>query len=441
MLTPKKLGQKIKEIRKKLGYSQDFIAGELGINRQAVISFESGKRKIDSFELFKIAKFFNVSVGELLEEKEPQPQKFQQAIIHLRNKEKISEQGKKSLDEFQRICGDFNIEKDKVEFGMFEKNKKKLESKKVNFKNLEGKDGMVADGEIDAKYFDNLPEGKIKFDDNFLANLSEEDFDRAFENIIKENLNGFAFKRSIDTFLQALFPWFKKYLGIDPRKNNGAIFVQNIVFNNSKIFGQVFNDATLKYKPVKNKEIEKKIKEIEEWNEKWEIAENRSYNPDVYKKYDYKLNFYNPCFLNFDSAIEKELVEYLEENKNKILWWWQNGNEHMALNFGIKYNTKSTFQPDFLVMFKDGRLGIYDTKGKGFQEEDTKQKAEALQKYIKEENKRRKKKFLTGGIIIKEKNKFFINSDAVYEKFGLTVAGAGQSGGKKKQSGWRFFEI
>ena len=109
MLTPKKLGKKIKEIRKKLGYSQDFIAGELGINRQAVISFESGIRKIDSFELFKIAKFFNVSVGGLLEEKEPQPQKFQQAIIHLRNKEKISEQGKKSLDEFQRICGDFNF--------------------------------------------------------------------------------------------------------------------------------------------------------------------------------------------------------------------------------------------------------------------------------------------------------------------------------------------
>ena len=109
MLTPKKLGQKIKEIRKKLGYSQDFIAGELGINRQAVISFESGKRKIDSFELFKIAKFFNVNVGELLEEKEPQPRKFQQAIIHLRNKKKISEEGKKSLDEFQRICGDFNF--------------------------------------------------------------------------------------------------------------------------------------------------------------------------------------------------------------------------------------------------------------------------------------------------------------------------------------------
>ena len=347
---------------------------------------------------------------------------------------------------FEEVCCDyFGMEKDKVEFGIFEKNKKKLENKKVKFKNLEGKDGMVADGEIDAKYFDNLPEEKIKFDNNFLAKLSENDFEHAFENIIKKNLNGFAFKRSIGTFQQALFPWFKKYLGIDPRKNNGAIFVQNIIFNNSKIFGQVFNDATLKYKPVKNKEIEKKIKEIEEWNEDWEISENRNYNPDIYKKYDYKLNFYEPCCLNFDSDIEEKFVEFLEKNKDKILWWWQNGNEHMALNFGIKYNTKSTFQPDFIVMFKNGEIGIYDTKASGFQESDNKLKADALQKYIKEENKRKKKNLLMGGIVIKESGHFRINSDEKYEPFKtankVKEKSAKYGSSAEIQKGWKYLEF
>ena len=65
----------------------------------------------------------------------------------------------------------------------------------------------------------------------------------------------------------------------------------------------------------------------------------------------------------------------------------------MALNFGIKYNDGSTFQPDFLVMFKDGTLGIYDTKASGQREDENKVKAEALQKYIKEKTKERKKKF------------------------------------------------
>ena len=319
---------------------------------------------------------------------------------------------------FEEVCCDyFGIEKDKIKFGMFEKNKKKLENKKVKFKNLEGKDEMIADGEIDTKYFDTLPEEKIKFDNNFLASLSDEDFNLAFENIIKENLNGFVFKRSIETFQQALFPWFKKYLGIDPRKNNGAIFVKNIVFNNSKIFRQVFNDATLKYKPVKNEEIKKKIEKIEEWNENWKIAENRNY-PDSYKKYSYKLNFYEPCYLSTDSGIEKEFIEYLDESEDKILWWWQNGNEHMSLNFGIKCDEKGkTFQPDFLVKFKDGKIGIYDTKASGFQEDDNKIKAEALQKYIKEENKRKKKDLLVGGIVIKEGEHFRINSDEKYKPF------------------------
>ena len=86
---------------------------------------------------------------------------------------------------------------------------------------------------------------------------------------------------------------------------------------------------------------------------------------------------------------DKEFIEYLDKNKDKILWWWQNGNEHMALNFGIKCNKKGeTFQPDFLVKFKNGKIGIYDTKASGFQEDDYKIKAEALQKYIKEENRR-----------------------------------------------------
>ena len=160
----------------------------------------------------------------------------------------------------------------------------------------------------------------------------------------------------------------------------------------------------------------------------------------------YKLNFYEPCCLNLDSNPEKEFVEYLEKSKDKILWWWQNGDEHMALNFGIKCDEKGkTFQPDFLVMFKNGKIGIYDTKASGFQEDDNKIKAEALQEYIKEENKKKKKNLLIGGIVIKESGHFRINSDEKYKPFELankvrdegTIYGAGN----KVQKGWRYLEF
>ena len=86
-----------------------------------------------------------------------------------------------------------------------------------------------------------------------------------------------------------------------------------------------------------------------------------------------------------------------------------------GLNFGIKYNSGSTFQPDFLVMFKNGTLGIFDTKESGYNEDDNKIKAEALQKYIKEENKRKKEEIIFGGLVIIEGEHFRINRDEKYQ--------------------------
>jgi type III restriction enzyme len=228
---------------------------------------------------------------------------------------------------------------------------------------------------------------------------------------------------------------------------NGIIYIQNIVLNNYEVFGKLFDEAVTNYKPIKNKEKLKKIEEAEEWNNNWEISESRNYNPFTYKPFQKELSLYKSpqdkqVYLNFDSGIEKEFVDFFEKNKDKILWWWQNGNEHMALNFGIKYGEDSTFQPDFLVMFKDGRLGIYDTKSAGYQEDDNKIKAEALQKYIKEENKRKEEEMLVGGLVIKAGDHFKINSDFEYEPFKVSNK---LSDGKieygKNKKGWKMLEF
>jgi len=98
----------------------------------------------------------------------------------------------------------------------------------------------------------------------------------------------------------------------------------------------------------------------------------------------------------------------------------------MSLNFGIKYNKKSTFQPDFIVLFKDGRIGIFDTKASGFNEDDNRLKSDALQQYIKEENK--KSKNLFGGLVIKDKEHFKINIKENYKSY------------KENQKEWIYFE-
>ena len=74
-------------------------------------------------------------------------------------------------------------------------------------------------------------------------------------------------------------------------------------------------------------------------------------------------------------------------------------------------------------MFKDGRLGIFDTKASGYNEDDNKLKSEALQKFIKEENKN-----IFGGLIIKEGQHFRINTKENYVGF------------KENPDDWEYFD-
>ncbi len=345
------------------------------------------------------------------------------------------------------FCGYFCIDEGVFTAGIGDKNKKKLKNKEIEIDSLEGKDEIILNKTIDAKLFDHLSGEVIKSDANFQSYLSGDDKERAFENVIKINLNGYAPKRSTPIVKNALYNWFKKYIGVNLR-DNGIIYIQNIVLNNADIFGELFDQAVREYKPVKDNEIKEKIKEVEEWSTEWEIAENRNYNPNTYKPYKYNLSVYKrpydkKVYLSFASTVEESFIDLLEENNDKIAWWWQNGSEHMALNFGIKYENGSTFQPDFLVMFKNGKLGIFDTKASGQREEENKLKAEALQKYIKEEIKRKNGEILFGGLVIMEGNHFRINSDDMYEPFkpitGVKEKKAQYNAGSKSQ-GWQYFK-
>ena len=308
------------------------------------------------------------------------------------------------------LCNYFDLEIGQFEF--FDKNKEKITSK-IHLQGLENKDEIILNKEIDTKLFDQITEEKIKSDQKMKVQLSQNDLQYAFENLIKINLQGFAPKRSIPIVKNSLYNWFSEYLGLN-LVGNGIIFVQNIILNNADIFSRLLDQAIREYKPIKEIEIEKRIEETEKWYENWEITENRNYNPNSYKKYNYKKSLYQPCYLRIDSKIEKDFIEYLEQSE-KIIWWWQNGGEHMQVNFGIKYGKESTFQPDFLVLFTDGKLGIFDTKASGNREDENKFKNEALQKYIKEENQKGKNLF--GGLIIQEWEHFRINQKDIYNGF------------------------
>ena len=63
----KKLSQKIKMIRERLGFSQETLAEKLGISRVAISQIENGDRKISAEEIAKISKVFHITTDILLD--------------------------------------------------------------------------------------------------------------------------------------------------------------------------------------------------------------------------------------------------------------------------------------------------------------------------------------------------------------------------------------
>ncbi len=62
-----KVGQRIKELRTKLGLSQEEFAFRCELDRTYITSLERGKRNVSLTNLEKIAKAFNMTLSEFFD--------------------------------------------------------------------------------------------------------------------------------------------------------------------------------------------------------------------------------------------------------------------------------------------------------------------------------------------------------------------------------------
>ncbi len=58
---------KLKELRKAYGYTQDYVAITLGITRQTYSHYETGKRTPNPEMLYKLAGLYHISVDDLMQ--------------------------------------------------------------------------------------------------------------------------------------------------------------------------------------------------------------------------------------------------------------------------------------------------------------------------------------------------------------------------------------
>jgi len=244
--------------------------------------------------------------------------------------------------------------------------------------------------------------------------VSEDEIKYKFVTFAKLVSLPYAPIRSCNKVQMAFYDWFDNYLGY---KNNSRLDIQRIVVcseTNQKIFREIIEAAKSRFKELRTAEINATNRKKEFV---WDVPVVEYFNENhvLYNSSNYA---HDNCFLFVNrSRPEIEFENILNESKN-VIWWFKNGIEKETC-FAIDYQDPKTgimraFYPDFIVLFKDKSVGIYETKS-GFtaELEETKAKSEVLKKYIKAHSDKRK---LKGGIVQSTKMGMFVFEGYNYDQ-------------------------
>jgi len=103
----KLLGDRLREAREYLGFSQEEIASHLGIPRSALSLMETGQRKVDALELKKLAAVYKCPVSYFTGEEVEEP--FGADVRHLARK--VSELSPDDREELSRFADFLRVRK------------------------------------------------------------------------------------------------------------------------------------------------------------------------------------------------------------------------------------------------------------------------------------------------------------------------------------------
>ncbi len=253
--------------------------------------------------------------------------------------------------------------------------------------------------------------------------MAENDIQAQYYTLIKENLNGLAYVRSRSPINSAIIDAFSTFYNAFSR-NEKVSMIQRIVVNNKAKFAQILDESTRAFRDKLQENAGKKGDKYE-----FKLEDKRGYSTETHTAIRAIKSLYQPLYvlksqdgrINF---LEKDFLNYLDD-REQVVWYWENGPELMRVNFGISYNNgMNTFQPDFIVKFVDGTVGIFDTKAIDQRVEDTKVKQEALWNYLKLINfNRGYAPKVIGGIVIKSGSQFFLFQGNDYHAFNESTNG------------------
>lgn len=301
--------------------------------------------------------------------------------------------------------------KDDDKYQLWTVNAEKLEAGGMNL-DIKTKDIVIPETRINVEDID---DPQAVFGKTVTVRMSENDIQANFYKTIKENLNGLAYVRSKSPINTAVVDVLGKFYNAFSRGNK-ITSTHKLMVQNWVIFAVILNKATAKFREMIQEEAGLKGIHYD-----FKIEDKRGYSMDTHEILELEKSLYQPLRVLINrqtgkvNQLEKEFLTYLNES-DKVEWFWENGTELMKINFGISYNNgANTFQPDFIVKFTNGNVGIFDTKAIDQRVEDTTVKAEALWKYISDINTNRGRlPKVIGGIVVEKGGVFYYYNEEKY---------------------------
>lgn len=255
--------------------------------------------------------------------------------------------------------------------------------------------------------------------------MTENDIQAQYNDLIRSNLSGLAYVRSKSPINSAIMDAFGIFYNVFGRKEK-VTSIMKIVVNNKNIFAEILSESTQEFREMISKEAYKKGEHYD-----FKIEESRPYSIETHTELVPSIkSLYKPLYVlkdnqgNPDNQLEKDFLNYLD-SQNVVEWYWENGTELMRVNFGISYNNgMNTFQPDFIVKFKNGSVGILDTKPVDHRVEDTTVKANALYDYLVNINTNRGlAPKIIGGIVVNVGTQFYVYLNGNYHDYNVSHDG------------------
>ncbi len=221
--------------------------------------------------------------------------------------------------------------------------------------------------------------------------------------------------RSWSALKKALNVWFHKKLGFH-REKIYTIIVNDLLKEDSYL-KQVIHKAlvgfreeySLKLKDTDGKEslsVTLPQKELGFTDDFEELAVSKN----VYNKF-----YSRKKYLGKEN--EEQFINFLETQKNIV--WWHKQTDSGKDNFAVEYfdtqeKKDRLFYPDFIISTADNKIYLVDTKKDATAKSiETKDKAQALQKWIKDNQEKYDFKII-GGIVIFQHPSWMLNSKEIY---------------------------